>query len=392
MGLVWNSMMSMAGGWFFLSVCEAFKLKVHGEDRNYSLPGIGSYVSVAVEKKRYDAMLWAILAMIIMIVLLDQLLWRPIVVWAQKFRLEEGAAGPAETSWFLRWLRHSRIVAIITSRFRRRTPDAVPTAAQPTHDIPPPVKRGQSSGLLSYVLFAGLLLLLGWGAWRLIELLSDVTRDQWLRTVGVTMLTLVRVFIAVGVGTLWTVPAGIAIGLSPRLSRMLQPIIQIAASFPAPMLFPIVIVVLNWAGVHLNFGSIVLMLLGTQWYILFNVVAGAMAIPADLREAANSFGISGWLRWWKVYIPSIFPFLVTGWVTAAGGAWNASIVAEFVKSGNETQTAAGIGAQIYDATENEQYALLAASTLVLSLVVVGINRTLWRYCYRLAQTRFSASK
>ena len=384
-GLVWNSMMSMAGGWFFLTVCESFRLK--GQD--YRLPGIGSYVSVAVEKKDFGAMAWAILAMVIMIVMLDQLLWRPVVVWAQKFRLEEGASGPAETSWFLHWLRRSRIVAVASGRFRRRPPAEVPTDTRPSQEIPPPTVRRQSSALLSYVLFAALLAVLGWGGWKLVVLLSDVTAAEWGRTVAVTFWTMLRVFAAVALGTLWTVPAGIAIGLSPRLSRLLQPVIQIAASFPAPMLFPIVVVVLTWAGIHLNFGSVVLMLLGTQWYILFNVVAGAMAIPADLREAARSFNIAGSLRWWKVYVPAIFPHLVTGWVTAAGGAWNASIVSEYIA---DVPPAAGIGAQINTATETGQYALLAASTLVLSLAVVGINRTLWRYCYRLAETRFSASK
>lgn len=385
MGLVWNSMMSMAGGWFFLTVCEAFTLK--GQD--FRLPGLGSYVAVAVENRNLAAMGWAILAMVMMIVLLDQLLWRPVVVWAQKFRLEEGASGPAQTSWFLRWLRHSRIVALVSGRFRRRPPSESAADAPATTEIAPPPARRQTGGALPYVLFVALMVVLAWGGWKLLVLLSSVTASEWGRTVTITLLTLLRVFAATAIGTLWAVPAGIAIGLSPRLARFLQPIIQIAASFPAPMLFPIVMVGLNWAGISLNFGSVVLMLLGTQWYILFNVVAGAMAIPADLREAARSFNVRGPLRWWRIYVPAIFPYLVTGWVTATGGAWNASIVSEYVKG---SEPATGIGAQINTATENGEYAVLAASTLVLSLVVVTINRTLWRYCHRLAETRFSASK
>jgi NitT/TauT family transport system permease protein len=194
------------------------------------------------------------------------------------------------------------------------------------------------------------------------------------------------------IGTLWAVPAGLAIGLSPRLSRILQPVIQVLASFPAPMIFPLVITFLAWSGISLNFGSVMLMLLGTQWYILFNVVAGAMAIPADLREAARSYRISGWHRFHALYLPGIFPYLVTGWVTAAGGAWNASIVAEFVTYKGGVMEAWGLGAQISRATYAGNFALLAASTLVMAIVVVAFNRTVWRACYTLAQVRFSLNK
>ncbi|MFL5341031.1 MAG: ABC transporter permease [Gemmataceae bacterium] len=396
-GLVWNSMMSMAGGWFFLTLCESFQLK--GKD--YRLPGIGSYVSVAVDEGNYGAMAAAFAAMVVMIVLLDQLLWRPVVVWAQKFRIEEGGGGggPAMTSWFLTWVRRSRLVAYVTGRFRRKPAELPAAAVAPKlADTPLPTKPLAPSRLsvaTSYALFGLMILLLLWGGVKLVKLILPITLAQWGETVLAAVYTLLRVLTATAIGTLWTVPAGLAIGLSPRLSRQLQPVMQVLASFPAPMLFPAVIAVLTFAGIRLDFGSIVLMLLGTQWYLLFNVTAGAMAIPADLREAARSFSVGGWLRFWKVHVPAIFPYLVTGWVTAAGGAWNASIVSEYVTFKKEPQIAHGIGAQIAqaaNASEEQGYGLLAASTLVMALVVVTFNRTVWRYCYRLAETKFSLNK
>ncbi|HKB37969.1 MAG TPA: ABC transporter permease subunit, partial [Gemmataceae bacterium] len=219
-----------------------------------------------------------------------------------------------------------------------------------------------------------------------------VTLDEWGDLVNAGFLTLGRVLLATAIGTLWALPVGLAIGLSPRLSRVLQPVIQIVAAFPAPMLFPLVIAGLAWAGVPLGWGSILLMLLGTQWYILFNVIAGAMAIPADLREAARSYRITGWQRLRALYLPAVFPYLVTGWVTAAGGAWNASIVAEFVTFKGQTLQAQGLGAQISAAAAGAKFGLLAASILVMSAIVVTFNRTVWRRCYRLAEERFSLAK
>jgi NitT/TauT family transport system permease protein len=198
--------------------------------------------------------------------------------------------------------------------------------------------------------------------------------------------------LSTALGTLWAVPAGLAIGLSPRLSRVFQPIVQVAASFPAPMLFPSAIAALQFAGVSLNWGCILLMLLGTQWYILFNVIAGAMAIPADLREAARSYRISGWRRFRVLYLPAVFSYLVTGWITAAGGAWNASIVAEYVTFKGDVVQAWGLGAQINQATSEANFPLLAASVLVMAAVVVLFNRLVWRRFYELAERRFSLNK
>jgi NitT/TauT family transport system permease protein len=382
LGLVWNSMMSMAGGWFFLMISESFQLGEH----DFRLPGLGSYMSVAVEKGDVPAMLWAILAMIVMIVALDQLLWRPVVVWAQKFRIEEGGAQPAVTSWFLDWLRRSAILAILGKWLGKLRREKTPKpAARHGSRRPWP----DAVGLIPFILLLGLL---GYGTYRLALLFEDVTTKQWGETVWAAGVTLGRVLLSTALGTLWALPAGLAIGLSPKLSRVLQPVVQVAASFPAPMLFPLVIAGLDLAGVPLGWGSILLMLLGTQWYILFNVIAGAMAIPADLREAARSYGLVGWQRFRVLLFPAVFPYLVTGWVTAAGGAWNASIVAEYVTFQGEARQTWGLGSQISAAAQTANFALLAASVVVMAIVVVLFNRLVWRRLYHLAEERFALNR
>jgi NitT/TauT family transport system permease protein len=388
LGLVWNSMLSMAGGWFFLMINEAFRLG----DRDFRLPGIGSYMSVAVDQGRTDAMLYAIGAMTLMIVAVDQVLWRPVVVWAQKFRVEEGGTQEKMTSWFLNWLRRSRLIAALRRLSRRlRTRLARPRDPRPGATVERVVVR-RPAAWLGVILLALLLAALAFGAWRLTHVLRRVPGAEWGTLGSAAAWTLGRVLLATALGTLWAVPAGIAIGLSPRLSRLLQPVVQIVASFPAPMLFPIVIAGLAAAGVSLGWGSILLMLLGTQWYILFNVIAGAMAIPTDLQEAARSYRLKGWRRFRAVYLPGVFPYLVTGWVTAAGGAWNASIVAEYVTFKGQTLAAHGLGAQISAAAAAADFPRLAATILVMSVIVVAFNRTVWRYFYRLAEQRFSLNK
>lgn len=386
-GLVWNSMMSMAGGWFFLMISEAFVLG----DKDFRLPGLGSYMSVAVARGDRAAMVWAIVAMTAMILMLDQLLWRPVVVWAEKFRVEEGAAEQPQRSWFLQWLRRSQILAVLgraIGRARTRVHRAArPRTAKPPQAGPSVISRALSVGILLALAAAGVA-----GGWQLIQLLAPISLLEWKGTVGSALTTLVRVLVALALGTAWTVPAGLAIGLSPRLSRLLQPVVQVLASFPAPMLFPAVIAVLAGAGVSLGWGSVVLMVLGTQWYILFNVIAGAMAIPADLREAARSYRLGRLERFARLYFPGVFPYLVTGWVTAAGGAWNASIVSEYVTFKGQVLSTYGLGAQISEAAAAARFPLLAASVVVMSAVVVAFNRLVWKRFNDFAEARFSLSK
>jgi NitT/TauT family transport system permease protein len=382
-GLVWNSMMSMAGGWFFLMITESFVLG----DKDFRLPGIGSYMSVAVAKGDVRAMLWAIFAMITMIVALDQVLWRPVVVWSQKFRVEEGAEEQTASSWLYDWLRRSAVlewIGTLLGKLHR------PRPKQPRAEADE--QNTQASRIWSLALFALLVATLLFGAWRLVVLLRQIRLGEWLPILRAGGWTLGRVLLSTALGTLWALPAGLAIGLSPKLSRIFQPIVQVAASFPAPMLFPLVIAMLRAAGVSLGWGSVVLMLLGTQWYILFNVIAGSMAIPSDLREAATSYRLRRSLRFLALYLPAVFPYLVTGWVTAAGGAWNASIVAEYVTFKGQVLTTNGLGAQISLAAERADFPHLAASVMVMAVVVVLFNRTVWKRLYAIAEERFSLSK
>lgn len=388
MGLVWNSMMSMAGGWFFLMINESYHLGT----MDYRLPGVGSYMSVAVEQGRLDAMLWAILAMMLMIVGLDQLLWRPVVVWAQKFRVEESGLPMPMSSWLLDWLRRSQVIAGFRRWLRRRSlarigKEAVLCLRMPASGRPP-----AWAPVVSRIALVILIGMLASGVWKLTGLLGQVIWEEWGQLVLAAGATLGRVILSTALGTLWALPAGLAIGLSPRLCRLLQPVVQVAASFPAPLLFPLVIAGLRLTGIALDYGSILLMLLGTQWYILFNVIAGAMAIPADLREAARNYRFSLWQRFRVLYLPAVFPYLVTGWVTAAGGAWNASIVAESVTFRGEVLQAYGLGGQINWAAEHTDYPLLAAGVLIMASVVVTLNWLVWRPLFHLAERKYSLSK
>ena len=385
-GLVWNSMMSMAGGWFFLMINEAFVLG----DKDFRLPGLGSYMSVAVARGDTPAMVSAVAAMALMIILLDQVLWRPVVVWAQKFRVEEGGQGIASRSWVLDLLRKSRVLRVVDRLAHRLSRRRHPRRTRKPTRLD--ARAATWSSALSTALFAALVLVLAYGGWRLAGILRVVGVHAWLRLGGAGLLTLGRVIASTALGTMWALPAGLAIGLSPRLSRAMQPVVQVVASFPAPMLFPLVIVALRTAHVSLGWGSIVLMLLGTQWYILFNVIAGASAIPSDLLEAARSYRLVGIQRFRALYLPAVFPHLVTGWVTAAGGAWNASIVSEFVTVKGATLSTWGLGAQISEAASSANFPLLAASVVLMSLLVVVFNRIVWRRLHHLAETKFSLNK
>jgi NitT/TauT family transport system permease protein len=389
-GLVWNSMMSMAGGWFFLMINEAFRLG----DHDFRLPGLGSYMSVAVHEGKPLAMTLAVVAMMLMIVALDQLLWRPVVVWAQRFRVEETATADVSRSWFLDLLRRSGLVRRLRHWRRSRTRHHQGASARPSLSTRPsgPLPFAPNPAILAPAALVVLVAMIAWGSMRLVHLLAQLPLSRWATLTLAGALTLVRVLVSTVVGTAWAVPAGLAIGLSPLLSRLLQPVAQVMASFPAPMLFPVAIALFHAAGLGLGAGSIILMLLGTQWYILFNVIAGASAVPSDLKEAVVAFRMTRRDRLWTLYLPAIFPYLVTGWVTAAGGAWNASIVAEYVGYKGAVLTTFGLGAAVSEAAERSDFSELAAAVLVMSLIVVVFNRLVWRRCYRLASTRFSLTK
>ena len=384
MGLVWNSMMSMAGGWFFLMVSEAFVLG----QQDFRLPGLGSYMSVAVSAGDFRAMGWAVAVMVVMIVILDQVLWRPLVVWAQKFRSDDGGQGEEMNSWVLDWLRRSRILSWMSDLSERILARVENWSSQTRAPILYKRYPIHIENKISLLLFVLLLCALSLGSLKLLTLLGSLSLSEWLHIVGACLLTLLRVMATIVIGTLWVVPVGLWIGLSPRLSTALQPVVQVMASFPAPMIFPVMIAIFLFLNIPLGWGSIVLMLLGTQWYILFNVIAGAMAIPSDLKEVAYGYRSSLRQRFWYVYLPAIFPYLVTGWVTASGGAWNASIISEYVTFKGRAYATTGIGALISQSAEHAAFPHLAASLVILSGMVVLLNRSLWRKCFTLAQERF----
>ncbi len=395
-GLVWNGMLSMAGGWFFLMVNEAFRLG----DRDYRLPGIGSYMSVALDQGNARAMALAIAAMVAMIVCVDQLLWRPLVVWVEKFRLDESSGGgPAPSSWVLDFLRRARLprrAAVLQRRAYRRARRAARPFERPFRVVGPVILRGPRFAFEHWVarkIGAGLVIAAvgaaaALGAWRLWLLVAQLGWAEWGRLVSSAVLTFARVMGAVIVSTAWALPAGVVIGRSPRLARALQPVIQVVASFPAPMLFPLVILLFQRIGIGLGLGAVALMVLAGQWYILFNVISAVAAIPEQLKDAATVFRLPRRARWRSLYLPAAFPALVTGWVTAAGGAWNGSIVAEYMEVAGRLRVTKGLGSLISDATAHANFPLLAGGIALMSMIVVGWNRLVWRSLMGWAQTRF----
>jgi NitT/TauT family transport system permease protein len=353
-GLVWNSMMSVAGGWFFLMACEMFVLTV--------------------------------------IVLMDQLIWRPVITWADKFKFEQVESSAAAQNSILNFLRKESflirfyrsilhpVVEWLTLQFTRGTKRAAATIK-----ANPAVKPRRWYGRV----FAGLaIVLLIYGVSRAVGELTRLHSGDYFELFRSAGLTFLRVNLALIVGALWTVPVGVAIGFSPRFARLMQPLVQLAASIPATALFPVILLFLIHLRGGVEIAAMALMLLGTQWYILFNVIAGAMAIPTDLKEAARIFKFSSMDRWRYLILPGIFPYLVTGMVTASGGAWNASIVAEYFHFQGRIVQARGLGSTISSASDAGRFDVLLASTLIMAVIVVLINRLLWRKLYRLASTRF----
>jgi len=384
-GLVWNSMMSVAGGWFALMVCEMFVLG----PRDFRLPGLGSYLQTAASAGDMTSIVWGVATMILVIVLLDQFVWRPVIAWAEKFKVEQVESTDAPRSWVLNLLQHSSGLARIRQKTlrplgerlllyfaRKHTEDSPEEAAAPWREW---LLRG-----LAVAALAGI----GYGVVRVAITLSGLQKAEVHEAALGLGATFLRVNLALLIGALWTIPAGVAIGFNPRLARIAQPLAQIAASVPATALLPVILLVLIRLGGGLGLASIVVLLLGTQWYVLFNVIAGAMAIPTDLKECCSVFGMQGVERWKKLILPGIFPYLVTGLVTASGGAWNASIVAEYFHFKGHIYTTTGLGATISQATDAGNFDLLLAATMMMAATVVTINRLVWRRLYSLAETRF----
>jgi len=384
-GLVWNSMMSVAGGWFALMVCEMFVLG----PRDFRLPGLGSYLQTAASAGDTTSMMWGVATMVAVIVLLDQFIWRPVIAWAEKFKVEQVESTNVPRSWVLTLVEHSSGLTklrqktlhplserILLHFARKNTDEQVEQITAPW--------REWLVRAVAVLALAGI----GYGIVRVAITLGGLQRAELHEAARGLGATFLRVNLALFIGTLWTVPAGVAIGFNPRLARIAQPLAQIAASVPATALLPVILLVLIRLGGGLGIASIVVLLLGTQWYVLFNVIAGAMAIPTDLKECCSVFHIRGIERWKKLILPGIFPYLVTGLVTASGGAWNASIVAEYFHFKGQIYTTTGLGATISQATDAGNFTLLLAATMMMAAMVVTINRLVWRKLYALAETRF----
>ncbi len=388
-GLLYNSMVSMAGGWFFLTITEASTIG----NQNYRVPGLGSYMSVANERGDVRAVVYGIVAMSLVIIVVDRLIWGPLVRWSRKFKLDDFGAGGARKSSLQLWLARSAAAQQLGAFFQRCKVWLVPPPHPPTAEeslVPPgtpPVQRGRFNRGLYYVLLALVLALLGLGARRLGLMLAQVEGSEWLIILRDAGLSFARVLAAVILGTLWTVPFGVWIGLNPALSNRLQPFIQFVASFPSPMIYPALLFLVLAVGGTLQWGAVLLILFGTQWYILFNVAGAAAAIPNDIVCCAGILRLSGWRRWRKFLLPAILPGLVTGWITAAGGAWNATIVAEILVVHGHPYEATGLGAYISHATDSGNFARLTAASLVMALIVVVVNRTVWKRIQTLANER-----
>jgi NitT/TauT family transport system permease protein len=384
--LVWNGMMSFGGGWFFLVASEALSVNNH----HYALPGIGSYVATATADGDLGKVFIAIAVMVVMVVGVNVLFWRPLTAWAERFRVEESEAAEAPRSLVLNLLRRSHVPALTGRLFGwlvaplDRLMAVFGLAEYPLRTSPARRRVGD-------VVFASMVVVaVSYGVFRIGGYINATAGfGEVVHALGLGLVTFGRVILLVVVATVIWVPIGVWIGLNPKVSRLAQPVVQVLASFPANFLFPIATAILVSTGISLNWGGIVLMSLGAQWYILFNVIAGASSIPNDLREAAANLQLPRALWWRSLILPAIFPSYVTGGITAAGGAWNASIVAEVVSYGSTTLVATGLGAYISQATSDGDSPRILIGVLVMSLYVVSLNRLFWRRLYALAQRRYS---
>ena len=387
--LIWNSMMSFGGGWFFVAQSEAISVM----NKDIKLPGLGSYMATAIDGADYSAAIWAVLAMIFLIVISDQLVWRTLLAWADKFKIELTESTTPPTSWVYEMLKGAYVFTWIHERIFQPLGDYLFKFGSA---IPSVQSSRFSQKHMKYFWHIILLIAFIWVADEIFSLLVEAIQIMHgalslglvLHILWLGFLTLLRVIAMTVLATLIWTPIGVWIGFQPKIARIAQPLAQIGASFPVNMTFPIVVGVFVAFNIPMNWGSIFLIAMGTQWYILFNVIAGAMAIPNDLKEAAQIYGLKNWNLWKTMILPAIFPFWVTGACTAAGGAWNASIVAELATWGDTTLKADGLGAYIADVTKSGDSPLIVLSIAIMSLFVVLMNKFLWRKLYAFAEKRF----
>ncbi len=381
--LIWNSMMSWAGGWFFLMAAEMFTVG----NKDFRLPGLGSYLQVAANRKDFHAIFMGIVALVLIIVILDQLVWRPLLCWASKFKMDHLEAQPTESSWFYEFLKERRFFQRLDKWWEEVSEkiDMWSLKRWKFEDKP----HGKASTWIGRIFFCVFAIFVGYEAVHAIEVMLLLPAGDWKQVFFSLVLTTLRVFLALFLSFLWTVPVGVFIGKNEKAASVLQPIVQIVASIPATAFFPVLLLLFLHLPGGLNVASILLMMAGTQWYILFNVIAGATSIPKDLEYTAELLHLSTFEKWKTLILPAIFPYLVTGGIAAAGGAWNASIVAEYIKFGDQILKVKGLGELISQSTADGNYVLLLTSTVVMILAVVFINKVLWKRLYNLAREKYS---
>jgi NitT/TauT family transport system permease protein len=382
-GLIWNTMMSMSGGWFFVVASEAFQVG----HTSVALPGIGTYIQTANERGNLGAIGWAVAAMFVVILSYDQLIFRPLVAWIDRLRYEQDPSARPPHSWALTVMQRSRLISTMTDAFYagvRWTSWAMPIG----RGAPRP-QAARTERRKEWVWIAAVGVLLAFGLWHIVRtLIAGTSLHELLEVCGLALITMLRVFVLIALASLIWVPIGVWAGLRPRVMAIVQPIAQLLAAFPINLLFPFTVYLIVAWRLNPDVWLSPLMILGTQWYILFNVIAGASAIPGELRHAAENFNLRGWLWWTRFAFPGVFPYYVTGAITASGGSWNASVIAE-VQSWHGTQVRAhGIGAYILDATAAGDFHRIILGTVTMSLFVVAINRLFWRRLYYYAERRF----
>ncbi len=381
--LVWNMMLSMSGGWFFVVASESISV---GHSA-VALPGVGSYIALAIEQKNLKAIGWAIVTMLIVILLYDQLLFRPLVAWVDRFRVEQEPGERVPDSWALTMMRRSRLVSAAMVAFHAAvlwTSRAVRRTDGPVVDTMERPKRSWDRFWLSVVIVAVVL-----GLWHIVAvLIANTPLHEAMHVCGLAFITMLRVFVLIALASLVWVPIGIWVGMRPRATQIVQPIAQFMAAFPANLLFPLAVYGIVVWKLNPDIYLSPLMILGTQWYILFNIIAGASSIPAEMRYAASNLGLKGWLWWRKVALPAVLPFYVTGAITASGGSWNAAQVSELVSWGHTEVRARGLGSYIADAAAADNFHQIVLGVGVMSLFVVTINRLFWRPLYYYAERKY----
>ncbi len=381
--LVWNMMMSMSGGWFFVVASEAISVG----HTSVALPGMGSYIALAIEQGNLRAIGWAIATMLIVILVYDQLLFRPLIAWVDRFRVEQDPSARIPQSWALTMMRRSRLIGALTLVFHEAVRVTSRVASKPQEIAKPVAARNDSRR--DKLWFALVLAVVALAIWHIGSILiANTTVAEALQVAGLALLTMLRVCILIALASLVWVPIGVWVGLRPRATQIVQPIAQFLAAFPANLLFPVAVYgIVTWK-LNPDLWLSPLMILGTQWYILFNVIAGASSMPAELRYVSQNFGVRGWLWWRKVALPGVLPFYVTGAITASGGSWNAAIVAEFASWRGAKIQAHGLGAYIAEATAAGNYHRIVLGIATMSLFVVAINRFFWRPLYYFAERKF----